>query len=400
MTYTSKYSVLTCRNALLVLICMSLAPEIVRFIRAVSMKLPFFEEITFHTDVILFTAVAIVSLPALVRRCKLSDFFFVLVVYFLFFLTYVLFPQNEEGLNFYILGFIFTVVPAYFIGRVIDIKQYKDIIYKVSVGVILLSAFYNLLFARAKYGSMEATDENMSAAYALLLNVLVVIWSTFEKPNLFKIVFSVFSAFLLLSFGSRGPSVCMVLFIASYLIVIKKWKKNILSIGLIALLAILIVSYIDIIFLYLYDWMSSLGMSTRIFDKLTDDAFFLSQGRDDLNELSLQKIRESNGSPYGIAAMSRWTDTYPHNLALQLWLEFGTIVGSIILLAFVFIIVFAFLKSKDDSERTFLLILIFPGFVHLFLSHTYLTVPQTFILIGYSVYLLHHNKTNRIQWKK
>lgn len=399
MTYSRKASAPTSSNALLVLICMSLAPIIVRFIRAFALRLPFPEEIIFNTDVILFTAVAIISLPAIVRRCKLSDIVFVSAVYFIYFLTYILFPLNADGLDFYMLGFFFTVVPAYFIGRVIDIKQYKDAIYKVSVGAIILSTFYYLIFARAKYGSMDAGDENMAAAYALLLNVLVVIGATIEKPNLFKVLFAILSAFLLLSFGTRGPIVCMVLFIALYLIVIKKWKKNILSIGLIALLAVFIASYIDIIFLYLHDLLSSIGMSTRILDHFTGDTFFISEGRNDLNELFLQKISEGHGAPYGIAAMSRWTDTYPHNLPLQLWLEFGTILGSIILLAFILIIVFAFLKSKDDSERSFLLVLFFPGFVHLFMSHTYLTVPQTFILIGYSVYLLHINKPNRI-WKK
>lgn len=138
--------------------------------------------------------------------------------------------------------------------------------------------------------------------------------------------------------------------------------------------------------------MSSVGVSTRIIDLFSNEDIFVSQGREDLNDIVLRKIRESNGAPYGIAALSRWTDTYPHNLALQLWLEFGVLPGSVLLLSFLALMIVSYFKSKVISERTFLLILFTLGFVHLFLSHTYLTVPHTFILVGYSVNLIIHYK--------
>ena len=392
MTYTNRTKLSFTEKALFVLLCMSIAPEIVRFFRALSMRLPGLEDITYFTDIILFSGVALFALPAFIKRCRFSDYMFVGVVYFIYVLTYLLFPENEQGLNFYLPTFFFTVVPAYFIGRVINFKFYSDIFYKVSIVAIVLSAFYYLYFARMKYGAMDSNEEIMSAAYAILPNILLVLWKAFEKPNIVNVPTVLISVFLLLSFGTRGPVVCLILYIVFYFVLIKQWNKNILILGIIALVVFFLISYIDIILLYLYDLMYSVGVSTRVLDLFSNENMFVSQGRDDLNDLVLSRIHESNGSPYGIAALSRWTDTYPHNLALQLWLEFGVLLGSVLLLSLVVLIVVAYFKTKDSSERVFLLVLFIIGFVHLFLSHTYLTVSWTFMLVGYSIYIINHNK--------
>jgi len=397
LTFSRDASIFSPSNSLVILLCLCWGNEMVRYFRAVLLHIPGLSDIAPATEQLLYTLFTLLSISEIVKRIKAFDLIFVASIYIVYLFTYLLFPENTDGLDEYAPRFLSAVIPCYFIGRVMDINEVKPLFYKVSVISIALSAVYHLFIFQASRGAMDVGSENMASSYGVLPHVLFVVWMALEKPNIIDILLSLFGFFFIVSFGTRGPVICIILFIALYLIFVRKYKDKILATTIIVILALVIVFYINELMLLASNAISALGMSTRILDFIMDDVALESQGRDELNVIAFRQIRESNGSGYGIAAMSRWTDTYPHNLAIQLWLEFGVIIGSVLLLALCWLLIRAYFKTKDYTERCFFIILFLLGFLHLFLSHTYLTVPHFFMLIGYAIILIDKNKKKLMQ---
>lgn len=110
-------------------------------------------------------------------------------------------------------------------------------------------------------------------------------------------------------------------------------------------------------------WLSrlveNLGMSTRIFDLFLEGEIVNSTGRDRLAEKVITAILQEPIWGYGI--MGDWVITgniYVHNIFLEMWCQFGLILGTIILAVVIGLplyVMFKYLRKKDVFLFMFML---------------------------------------------
>lgn len=223
----------------------------------------------------------------------------------------------------------------------------------------------------------------MGASYTFLLPVIAsigyLIWRNRIDTGWTKRIFIILSIAnctillpWLLLFGNRGPLLSIILFLmfawatfyseeAPHLRIIKV-RFYIVSI-LIFLLFLFFVPLLNLLF----DYLSSRGVEIYSIDKfllLMDDGRGIGNGRDNITELTLKAIPESILWGHGVASAPRVIGyVYPHNFVLQLLLDGGLILSSIVLVPFVKGFV-SWVKYCNNIEYLVILILlasIIPG---------------------------------------
>lgn len=151
--------------------------------------------------------------------------------------------------------------------------------------------------------------------------------------------------------------------------------------------------FFDRLLILLYNISLKLGLSIRIFAKFFEGDFFVSSSRNRIIEVLFEKISEKPVLGYGIAGDRTLVGGYSHNLAVELWVSFGIIIGTILLGVLFFICIKALIKSrKNNVDNMAILLLICCGLINLFLSGSYLSAPYLFLLIGLCISVIRKSK--------
>ena len=337
----------------------------------------------FHIpDVFLFNDIIIIVLMFMsIRewnyRISTRNIIAVVGLVLFYFLSGMFYADSAEYVREHGEAFIRAVLYI-FVGLAIDIN--KHFLY-----ITFMSSLAN--------NPVDLEEENMYLAYLALPTTLFVIWQLLEKLNIIDLVLSMVGSFLILSMGARGPFVCIVFFVAAYLLFFKKYKRNALSKFLIAAAAALLYLFADSILLLLVGIVSRFGLNVRVLESLMAKNMFAaenSSGRDRIwTELIQAIMNDSTGFGYGLGGDERITSTgfEAHNVVLAILISFGLILGGIILFLIIRYIFRAVKHTKNANQRVFLLLLFTVGFVKLLMSAIFIVDYYFFMLIGYSIAL-------------
>jgi len=120
-------------------------------------------------------------------------------------------------------------------------------------------------------------------------------------------------------------------------------------------------------------------------------------GRDDISVLVLEHVNDRFFG-YGLFAdryftRGIWgvheTGTYVHNFAYELWIEFGVVVGSTILLLIIITAIRCIMRKEIPEEYRMLSVVLFcTGVVKLFFSGSWITEPYLYMMLGCSSAIL------------
>lgn len=348
-------------------------------------------------DIVLHTVYIIVIALCLKKGSRLhgSDIFIMLFVIFAIILTWLIYPNNIEKYMFGEEQFWATVFPLFrffIVGLfLIPNKENLELMGKVSCIAILVEAFFVLYYLR---GTDLQNDDDMSRAYFMLLNVLLVINYAFDRKTLVGIVMSVVGIMLLLSMGTRGPIIVVLAFIAAKIFQMSAIKggKGIFIVVLLLLMWFVNSPYWSVFLIFLQNIISSLGFSTRVLD-LTIEGETLTHysERDEIFALLISKIKESPLIGWGVYGEWQFVGWSAHNMYLEILVHYGVIIGGLILLWMFFITIKAFLTSKTIPVRGLVLMFACNVFVRGVFGGSFLSFP-TFLMIGYCLQVC--RKTN------
>ena len=134
--------------------------------------------------------------------------------------------------------------------------------------------------------------------------------------------------------------------------------------------------------------------SMRTINRLLNHEFFEDSMRTLGYRVALDYIHEHPFLGCGVVndrvlmnrAMSAWEEiagSYPHNFFLELGMQFGVLLGSVVAVIMLGIIVRCFLRCRDTEERLLAFALICAGFVPLMVSGSYLTFSMFHTLFGF-----------------
>ena len=296
----------------------------------------------------------------------------------------------------------FTSIPFYVLVRCI--KDYSQLKKYITITSIFISAsMFVLIFI---FNIDKEVTYSQSAAYMLLPAAVISLNVLFEKIDIIHLANALVATSLIIGSGARGPLVCIVLFIATKIILqTMSGFKNMITIIIIATFFVFnIKRFWSAIILGLQEISIKYGLSERVISALMNNNFFEDSERASLRDISLKIISESPLWGTGIAkdrliltkslgrSLTEALGLYPHNLILEILLQFGMLFGILIIVFLVYLIMTALMKTKDNDLKDILSIFLAIGLYPLFLSGSYLGAPLFFAFLGFCVNALKMTK--------
>ena len=323
----------------------------------------------------------IYALPAVLRRSKIKfikAYFFAL---FIFLLHYAVFPENRDYIVDLLFPFYFMSLPSFIYALSIrELSVFKTIMKKSSYVVFIVGLIIgSLVFVgRASVGSYS-----MSLSYYMLLPTLVFINDIFEGFSIISFIFLILSLIVILSLGSRGAVLCILVFafLKFFNPLLKKSYIKIIVSFIILSMCIFTLFFLGKIAEFLYYELLNFGINSRTLSLFLREGVYLS-GRDKIYDSVIMEIYKKPITGIGIAGDRRILDgSYVHNFFIELIGNFGLIIGFIISIGIVLLIIRS-LITKNNEKYELIILWVSLGFVHLIVSSSYLIDVKFWILFG------------------
>jgi hypothetical protein len=214
-------------------------------------------------------------------------------------------------------------------------------------------------------------------------HVVMMLWGTLDKFRIWKAFTFILGVMLMLSFGTRGPLVCIGFFGIIFFFFYMKFKGAIyVKLSIIALIITVIINLRDIIF-YLAKTFTGLSLSTRILDKIIAGDLGNDTYRGALRDILNSALERGDYFwGMGLFGTSRFGINYPHFLPLDFFCTFGYLLGSIFLALLILLIAFALWTSRGTKSQIFIIYLISTSVIKLFFSSSFIIEPFFYMLIG------------------
>jgi O-antigen ligase len=240
----------------------------------------------------------------------------------------------------------------------------------------------------------------MDAAYNILPSIMFLIYTAFEKKKLRYCLIAVLAGATAFIYGTRGPILCILVFLAVSLL--QLMQKKLSLVARVAILAVIGGSVFLLIFSdtlitvaeTLSEQFAKWGFSTRIFDYYIEGDMTEGSGRDTLFEGAIAAIQEKPFIGHGLLGDQVLLGNYVHNLFLELWMQFGIVFGTGIMLYFVTKPLMALYNQRKDKDlRQFIWMLICMNFVKLMVSSTYTSEQMFFFMLGICIAASHRQQS-------
>ena len=362
---------------------------LLQYIRALIARFPI---IGWYPDVVLtvfFVAIALLALPYFCISAR--DILLVFSIIVVFTLEWFFYKDGQEYLDKYIVTFVVKILPLYFVGVALGKAEDKEIIvyqmYVISMITLFASIVYRFAFGASMSDAVSKYVGDMDHAYKLLPHCCLIAYYAVKRTNILNLVCVVVGGFYLLMLGTRGAALLYLVLIALLFIMGRTSKGAVARIVVIfgAVGGFVVSPWYDAAILWMYQKAQQFGLSVRIFDKLIAGEVALSGGRDTIRETLLYSIKENPFFGNGLCSDRVLAGNYAHNIALELWVEFGVILGTAILIAVIVVLFRGYKATKEEGEKGLILALIFASFFKLFLSGSYLDERLLLLLLGLCV---------------
>ncbi len=223
----------------------------------------------------------------------------------------------------------------------------------------------------------------MFLSYSLLLPVLLQINQLFVNFKIINFIFVVVSFLVILIWGARGP-LFLILVYTSYKVISlpKPTIKNISKIILGGVsIAILLNLALKSMTNYLTNLLHSYGLSSRILNMISHNIIYSGTGRSEIANRAWNMIIQKPLLGWGAVADITRLGGYPHNIFLELAIDYGLLIAGLISIVLIFKMALIFYKPKSIYVDV-VVIYILTGFLPLLVSGTYLWSVDFFILIA------------------
>ncbi len=258
-------------------------------------------------------------------------------------------------------------------GLIIYSVRNKEILYRTllkwsyllsAITLSSLYAYFNSIFIL----QTTSGNYNMSFSYLLLLPLLMHLNEVFEKKSPKNVAWLAIEVVAILVYGTRAAIMCIAIFM--FLKIVWGGQNAKKEMTVVVLSGLLVVAFIFGAAAF-YEDLESAGYTSRTLEMFTSGTMSVSQGRDELRQFSLELIWERPVFGYGLggeyavlfekayglsANSSNFSSLTPHNGILQLMMNFGILIGtllSVVLIRSIFYIK----KVKDRYTKTVLIIL-------------------------------------------
>lgn len=269
------------------------------------------------------------------------------IVSLIFHLEYIDFWVGEA------LDIFVRALPFYlFIQNIDDWTNAKAAMYKAGMITVVIMMAYTIIGQRMDTlftGEHRYNQYNgviMAGAATLCLIAFL------DQKKKRYLLMTTASMVMLVIFGTRMPIACMLLAFGFYFLAgkVKRnsgrlplrliWKKIRFGLFIAAVITGIGIAVARLQSVH----MDKIAVGQRILYQISNGEFFQSKGRLEIAKAAWKAIKERPVLGYGIIAdrmpiaecisgdLSKFAGTYAHNLFLELWLQYGVVLGSILIL--------------------------------------------------------------------
>ena len=244
---------------------------------------------------------------------------------------------------------------------------------------------------------------NMEISYAILPLLIFYLYLFFKERNLKSLMLSFMLFVLLIVVGSRGPLLCIAAFIIMYLL--SNMRKNKILTLLITVLILFVSFHFDSILQYSIEILNENNLNSRTLIKIRNGDISNDTGRSYIYDVVKNELEENPILGIGLGvdrivinnkiySMTKdMSSCYPHNVILEILVQYGYFIGGATLLVISYLILKAFFISDTDG-RNIIIYFFATEIVRLFISSSYIVSPITFMLIGICYSIIKEKKKN------
>ena len=267
------------------------------------------------------------------------------------------------------------------------IKNGKKVLnaFHAAAGISFLHGLYQYFEAKSlgywevhdATGEMIKVNYSLTFGYQLIFCGIVFLYFFLKHKTWYDFFGAALSFFMVLTDGSRGPFLCLLMFLALYVLAkVRKreqWKKILLAVFSILLCFMLVLLWQNIAS-WLVRVASKAGFSSRTLSMLASGRIKSDSSRSIIFDMCRNRIKNMGFfglGPFGdrtfIAPVYYWG--YPHNVALELILDYGWMIALVIMTAIVAGTVRMIRYAPEPELMVFCILL--SCNVKLFISSTY-----------------------------
>lgn len=272
-------------------------------------------------------------------------------------------------------------------------EKLKSKLLYILLGNIAL-ILYSILADRNMTGNMEIS-------YSILPLVIFSLDIFFKDKKIKYLLYSILGALIILFCGSRGPLLCILIYMIVYFIMDFKRQKHL----------IILLSIISVIFTLNFNFivdttisiLKNFNIESRTLYKLKNGDIMNDTGRSIIYDIAFDELNDHpiTGVGLGVERIKinekkynfnkDMSSCYPHNLFIEVLVQYGYIIGIILILVFLNLIIKSYRKANFD-ERRILISFFSIEVVRLMISSSYLISPIFFMYLGLCVNIINRKK--------
>lgn len=368
---------------------------VLNFVVQIIKRLPLIGSLYEYVIPTAIIGLALLSLPYMLRKVRYTDVFF-----YIFCLIFILgsLAWNEKNSTYIqqdLWRMLGAALPMLFVGVSYSHEESKTDLFWASlfsVAAVFLYQLYSLSLGR------ELNEDNMDSAYKVLPSAMYLIYWALERRKPWHWIVAAAAMVMMFIFGTRGPVVAEIAFLAVGLFLNVLNRKSTLTklvwLSVFAAVLVVVCSGDNLInaATFLSEKFEDIGFSTRVLDRFIKGEISEGSGRDFLYAKIKTAISEKPILGYGLMGDRPIIGSYVHNLFLEIWCHFGVIFGTAILIGMLGVPTVALLRSRKTNMFNFVLMLICAVFVKLMLTGSYTVEANLFLLLGLSLGVLRSRK--------
>ncbi len=348
----------------------------------------------------------VIGTMAAIKRMERRVFILVVLVAFLWFISFL----TNENARMLLKIYYFESVMVYGLCGIICIGHFNNWDKFIKVGrYFILLGF--LLFVPLTFLIINGQSEQnyMSFSYNNIVFVVGAFWLGIRRKNILMFIFAGIGTILIVIGGCRGAVICIL----SYVIMEFILNKKIHIAAKIAFVIAVIAIYLNLerLIIELDAILKNFDYDSRTVELFLEGKIESDSGRSNTFNAAIQVIKDSPIIGRGMAGGSRFLikqmygvepyllqHGYSHNLFLELWMEYGVILGTFFIGWIIVNIITGFLKNRKTGNDCMLYFLMAITLPKLMVTGTYLGETPFFILLALLVNLNCYNKEN--PWEK
>jgi len=331
---------------------------------------------------ILMMIIYLISLPIVIKRNFQGLYSIYFIAILIIMINILMFPENISSLKGLVFNFLFVSIPSLvYMMSIYEKKTFLAVLDKVASILFVLGIILLVLILSGK-SSIETYS--MPLGYYLLIPLLIQTKLFLNKFKLSNLLGMLLILITVMSIGSRGPLLSFIVFVILYTGFNFKriYFNRPIQMTFLIITGLFIYVYQKLILEKLIVLLDRFNIQSRTVRLLTVDSNELHlSGRNDLYEGSLNMIAEKPFMGWGLAGEVNQLGTYSHNFFIEIMISSGVILGSIIIVIYLYYLIKNFQLSNKES-RLLIMLWFSIAFIPLIVSGTYLTSIQFWILLG------------------